>query len=240
MSDEPKGISFQGEPSGQPENKEGKPVEYLTRQEAERLKADILEDVKRQTQSLTDRASSRIEKRVQDELKKFDEVVKIQKQAGIEIDQATLKNLRNEIVTNALTQVEDQPAPAMQSGQPPSSTEQALIAFTNQAAEAIAEELGVTLEKDDPEAKLVNHDSPKAFLSSLRKATEAKKQRLEQSPASDVRVPTMNVGSPSVGSLTEQYKSEMLANRGTGLPKMREIKEKYRKMGVDVDNTTLR
>jgi len=239
MSDEQKGVSFQGETSPAAEQVEGSAPQYFTRQEAQRLRDDIMEDVKRQTQSLTDKASSRIEKKVQDELKKFDEVVALQKQAGIDLDPVGLKAARQDIIASVLSKVDDDLPPVAQpkAEQKSPDPQEAVVAFTNQAAEAIFEELGVVVEPEDPEAKDISHDSPKEFLKSLRKAAEAKKQRIET--PGEVRVPGTQSGSVSNQSLENQYKAEMLENRGKGTRVGAAIKEKYREKGVNVDGISL-
>jgi len=91
----------------------------------------------------------------------------------------------------------------------------------------------------DPEAELVDKETrnPDEFLASVRKAAEAKKARQEQErlEQAQARSPVMGGSGITQGSLAERYKQDMLAARGQGMDAARSIKEKYRKLGVDVD-----
>lgn len=68
----------------------------------------------------------------------------------------------------------------------------------------------------------------------LVEKAHAKTGKQEGVSASAVVMEGGNIAPPT-GDLTEKYKSEMLAARGRGMDVGREIKRKYRQLGVDVD-----
>lgn len=79
-----------------------------------------------------------------------------------------------------------------------------------------------------------------------RAAREKERQKAEEAErkALDDRVNSGNLdtltGAPAGGAnLEEQYKKEVLANRGKGSAVLRDIKDKYRKKGLNVDTIRL-
>jgi len=91
----------------------------------------------------------------------------------------------------------------------------------------------------DPEAASLSNESETAWKKSYIKALQAKAQRASQSPAS--RIVSAVAGSlVTGGDLAENYRQEMLDpnNRGN-TAKVQEIKERYRKRGLDVEHTRL-
>lgn len=76
-------------------------------------------------------------------------------------------------------------------------------------------------------------------VDALVEKTQAKTGKQEGVSASAVVMEGGNVAPPT-GDLTEKYKSEMAAARGQGAAAGREIKAKYRKLGVAVDAVVFR
>jgi len=71
-------------------------------------------------------------------------------------------------------------------------------------------------------------------VDALVEKAKAKQGKREEVSASAV-VAEGGSSAPPTGDLTEKYKSEMIAARGRGSAVGREIKAKYRKLGVNVD-----
>ena len=79
--------------------------EFLTREEAQRLFEDQKNDLLRQTQSLTDKASSRLDKQLRGEIKKVNDVIDLQKKAGIDITPEQERTMRQMAYDTALGQI---------------------------------------------------------------------------------------------------------------------------------------
>lgn len=219
------------EGSGNVESGKGAQPEFLTREEAERLKEDIL----RQTQSLTDKAASRMDKRLAEELKKIDDVVKIQRESGITITPQQESDLRRTAYDKVLKETTQEPQgqlntvtpnPSIQT-LPPEVVAQAQLA--NEIAQDIFEELGVTVEDKDPEASMVDMSSPKAFVNSIRVAAEKKKQRV--STPVEARIASQLTGQTT--DLETQYKERLSKLQGQPSAII-ELKKEFRKKGLQI------
>lgn len=245
MSEEQKAVSFdEGDVSqSTPQDVEGveqaadeTASEYLTRQEAERLVESVKEDVLRQTQSLTDKTASRIDKKLQDELKKINDVISLQRKAGIEITAEQERNMRQAAYDNVFSQLSESETdhPTGAQHQPKGEQDpslQATIKLMNRLSDDIYKDVGVTLIEGDPETELVDMSSPEAYLKSLRKAAEKKAQRLE-TPV-EARITSLARGSSIseeslVAELTELQKNPT-ANKERRKEIMKKLEELHRK-----------
>ena len=111
----------------------------------------------------------------------------------------------------------------------------------------IMDDAGVQIEKNDPEAALLAEArTPREYFLAVETAIETKRQRTSTEPkeeegATPPRTPTNlgGSGAPTPKATVDDYKKEMYAARGQGAVKGREIKDKYRKLGVEVDVTVL-
>lgn len=130
-----------------------------------------------------------------------------------------------------------QPAPAADAGQP------------NDEPTAWAKQLeavrGVALDESDPEAGMIDHTSADTFKDTYAAALLAKKHRIAQAnqpkptPAAATPTNAGGAGNPVPPATEDDYRREMLANRGKGAA-LTLIKEKYRKLGIDVDQVSFR
>lgn len=105
---------------------------------------------------------------------------------------------------------------------------------------SMMEREGIVLYENDPEMSIVKFDAQDEaeFLSSVKKAIEAKKDRgnKKKPVGNPAAVPAITARGGASGDLVEQYKKEMIAARGQGYLVGRAIKEKYRKLGLPVDD----
>jgi hypothetical protein len=206
--------------------------EFLTRAEAERLKEDIL----RQTQSLTDKAASRMDKRLNEELQKFNDVIAMQRENGIPITPQQESDLRLKIYDKVLKEsaqsqsqgqlgasIPNQSTPTL----PPEVAAQAQL--VNDMTEDVFKEIGVVVEPNDPEAEMVDQSSPTAFLKSIRVAAEKKKQRV--STPAEARIASQLTGQTT--DLETQYKERLSKLQGQ-TDAIIALKKEYRKKGLHI------
>ena len=249
MSEEPKTVGFTGDGDHQDaslqtsqdventEQGQATEPEYLTRAEAQRLRQEITDEVLRQTQSLTDKAASRIDKKLQDELKKIGDVIKLQRQAGIEITPEQERAMRQTAYDTVFSQLSDsepdhpkgQNTPSAPVGEDEKAM-RAVAAAMNDLTDDIYKEVGVVVEQNDPEVELIDQSSPAAFLKSLRKAAEKKAQRIA-TPA-EARITSLAKGTKT--SLETQYAEERAKIQGD-VEALIQLKKKYRAKGLQIE-----
>ena len=152
--------------------------------------------------------------------------------------------------TEHLSKALQAPSPASE----PSESKPAKAAKGEQVVDPVTadgwkmmEDAGVQINEHDPEAYALSQaKSPREFFAAIETAIEAKRQRTSTEPeeqgATPQRTPTNlgGIGAPTPKATEDDYKIEMYAARGQGALKGREIKDKYRKMGVPVDTVILK
>ena len=237
MSDEKDVVSFGGE-AGQPETSQGvsQPKDQPQYVTVDQVNA-LIEQVKRDSQSLVDKSMGRVSR----DLASLKDAVEKVRATGVEITPEQEKEMRSRVIEQSLAEV-DKPSQEKQETQPAAQLEakpapDPVSAVAVQMMKSILG--GDIVANTDPEAELVDKETrnPDEFLASVRKAAEAKKARQEQErlEQAQARSPVMGGSGITQGSLAERYKQDMLAARGQGMDAARSIKEKYRKLGVDVD-----
>jgi hypothetical protein len=213
----------------------GETPQYLTREEVERLIAQTKEDIARQTQSLTDKAASRIDKRVKDGLENLNKVIALQKKAGIELTPEQERAARMQVYDEAIGSEDDslpglppraaQPGPVDGANQ----AQAAVVAFVNKQADKMMKKAGVELDASDPEASMLVQDKgPDEYLDSLEAALQKKAQRVKTPP--EARIPTL--GSGAATNLEAQYKAELEKVRQGDVDGLFKLKQKYKKAGL--------
>lgn len=228
-------VTFQG--AGQLPNpsNEGEtptvPSDVVTRKELNEFRAEY----DRKIQSATDKAESRLNKQISDKLKQLQAMSPYMTPEQVKTARETIVQ---EAYVAAGNETDISAPPAAQPKMPETVTQPGGLS-PDEAAREIMEAAGVVIEDGDPEAATLNRTSPQAYLLSVRKACQEKNHRIQQAPP-QARIPTMGGGNVSNNSLTEQYKTEMLANRGKGMDVAEQIKEKYRKLNLDVDSVSFR
>jgi len=211
VSDQTNAVGFTGEgqtpePS-QPEEQKPAQQEVLTPDR--QLVDEVSEQVFRRMQGLSDRQTETILKKIQER-----------------------------------QEAKPDPSPDTSKGTPAQATqgEQVIDPVTADGWQMM-KDAGVQINEHDPEAQLLSQArTPREYFTAIETAIEAKRQRTstetpaEQS-ATPQRTPTNlgGSGAPTPKATEEDYKKEMYAARGQGPRKGREIKDKYRKLGVEVD-----
>lgn len=204
MSDETKAVSFEQEKGQAPEadvveepktdvasQKEEQPS-GITREEVQAL----LDRQYRQLQSLVDKAEDRTVKRVQDRFAQLEDRRKKLEATGTRISDERFQQLKEEEAMKIFSEFDDDKdaQPFVDDG--PTEAEKERVRLHT---ERIYKDAGVTIEKEDPEAKELNFDDPYYFLDSLRVAVQKKKARLEGQQKPEMSPETAAARSPAVG-----------------------------------------
>jgi len=253
MSDETQGKPLNWTPDGhQAESSQGetnpKTPEFVTKPEIQAMLTEVEQRIAREAQSLMDKKLSKSEKKAQERIAALMTAVK---NGDVEMSPEQLAAAKQRIAVESITA--DEPASAAPQTEPqPAQVTQQSQQSDWQTAAYIAECLAAGLSEDnivvqdDPEAEMIDSKAktPREYFESVAKAAAAKAARLEnrEKEGAGARLPGAGLtarGQASAESLTEQYKQEMLANRGKGYSVGAAIKEKYRKMGVSVDEVPL-
>lgn len=133
------------------------------RAELDRIKQESLSAA----QSLIDKADNRLGKRMQQLIDRRREL----EAQGQQVSDAAFNKLLEEERLKVIAQG-DQPD---QVGAPEIPDE---VAEVNRLAGKMLEDMGVSLEEDDPEAEYVKFDNPQVFLTTLKIAAELKQKRV--------------------------------------------------------------
>ena len=210
--------------------------EFLTREEAQRLFEDQKNDLLRQTQSLTDKASSRLDKQLRGEIKKVNDVIDLQKKAGIDITPEQERTMRQMAYDTALGQIGEE-TDDLEKGaaKPPdmNNPQQVMKAATAAVIDGLVtdiyKEAGVTVYENDPELEMIDKTTPMAFLNSVKAAVEKKKQRIQTAP--ETRIASLGKGQQT--NLEAQYLEEKKKIQGD-VNALIELKKNYRAKGLQV------
>lgn len=203
------------------------------------LQSVLKEELRKMTQSTSDRVEARISRRIKELEKSL---------ASLGLPPEQVLQAKQNIVMDELTSVNPQAETSLQQaaqseagGAPPAATTP-IPAWLQVIADDIEEELGYRLEPGkDLEAAQVIAADPATFERTLRKATKKAQARIAEAgnPATSspqARIPTMIAGStPGSEALATQYVNDVMQARGQP-DKIRQLKEDYRKKGVDVDH----
>jgi|GEM_PF-3973052 hypothetical protein len=168
------------EPSSAPQPK------FITLEEAQKLAnqaaLDAEERAFRRAQGLVSKADNRITAKVQQDLAALQQMITLQKSAGIEVTPQQEAQLRNQIIANAYSQGE-QPPPNTEPPATPKPAEQS-EASDPITAEAwrLMQAAGIVINENDPEVGQLDQSSGYAFLRSIETAIESKRQRIASTP----------------------------------------------------------
>jgi hypothetical protein len=230
MSEKSDGISFPDQPSITEESK-GTP-QFLTREDADSLKKDILttidETINRKTQSFSDKVSSRLEKSIADKLTSLKTTIDFQRSAGMEISPDVENALKQKVIADSYGQPlpPAEPTPAL-----PTTNQQVSIAqYVDDTVVELEKTMGVGLVKSDPEAATLDSSSPQKFIATYTKALAAKKSRETPPPPAGSNVPIMGGGSNT--GLAGQYQSELAKIKQGDVNALIDLKSKFRKQGL--------
>lgn len=198
--------------------------------------AQVLDELKRETQSLVDKNVSRVDRRVEAATRKAEETPETLKAAGMQVSPQQEQQIRTTAVNQALLTSEKPSEQGMPSPAQGQAGQQAHP--VDMAADAILQAHGVSLDQNDPEVKLIdgNTTDPNVYLASITKAAAAKKARIEKGGNGAAGVPGAIGSGASSGSLQQAYE-KAIANipRGqSGQMERSKIRADYRKRGLDI------
>lgn len=208
---------------GQPQ--ESKP-DYVTRADLEAFKISVIEEARRQAQSLTDRQEGRVEKRLRewtDQLKKD----------GVNVTPQMVERGREQLALQELTGA----AKGKTAMSDPEASDPPDLAVLKQyvarRAEKILKGIGVTVERTDPEFSEIKFitDDPDEYLETLEAAATKKLERLQASPGA--RAPMSVGGAGTGGDLMSQYRREIMSAPPGSEAALR-IRMKYRQKGLNI------
>lgn len=198
--DDQRPVDDQPTPAG-PDGEDGQQEAPLTRAEFEALEARLTDQIKRRTQSRTDQASERLQRKFQELAGPYARAAQVAAAKGlIPADQqaAYARALRDDAIDHAFTQEVGQ-APAR--NEPAADTQTPVeIEDINQQAEDLAQSLG--LMDGDPELEHVIADqTPEEYFASIRIAARMKATRQSAAVAAGAaRRPAPAGRSPGAGA----------------------------------------
>lgn len=169
---------------------EDRPVTLRELREAQR----VLDERARRTQSAVDHSEARITRRIQQDLQGVDSLATELSQVGITLTPEQVGALRQGRLYRAFQEAELEPSqpPGTRGQATPSPAEQAaqynpVSAAADAAFSIMADEYQVIVEQNDPEFAMIRIDTnkPSLFLSSVRDAAAAKRERLGLPPVDD-------------------------------------------------------
>lgn len=146
--------------------------EYIRMEDAQKLIKEAVDIAVRQAQSLTDKSAHRLNTQISEVKNTLSSL----QSSGLPVPADTLAAMRE--ITNSLD-VGGEAVQDEQKQEPddigPTEEEEAAV---NRAAREIFQKLGVVVNLDDPEAKMIDYSTPEAFLESLPTAAAAKASRI--------------------------------------------------------------
>lgn len=154
----------------------------LTKEDVLQVVQEAMHAFSRQEQSARDKLEARIKT-------EFERQMGLLQKAGVQPTTEQVEALRNATRANVIE--EERERVAKPAAQP---AEQRPLDPISAEAQRIIRESGIQLLKDDPEAKTVDRSSPFAFLTSIAKAVEAKKARVEAERTQAARAQTPMMG----------------------------------------------
>lgn len=170
--------------------------EFVSKNDFEQAMAAQNEEIRRQAQSYSMQAESRINKKIQANLKSFDENIALQKELGAPVDPKLAEQARQRIISKAYTGVENPPGskeePAQgqvsQTAPAPGTTidpdVQKVQEQTISEARGMAQVYGFTIDPNDVEMTelapyLQAGVTPENFKGAFAKALKSKNARLQ-------------------------------------------------------------
>jgi hypothetical protein len=210
---------------------------YVSRDELNQA----LEDVRRQVQGLVDKNVSRVDRRIADANRRIEEYVKLGQSAGVQVTPEQLERMKDKVIREAFTASESDGDGNQEAQHGP---QQQQINPIMQVAIKRLEKAGLNPEEVEkhPDFHVVDRktEDPDEFLSSINEFIEAAKKRQEAGGSAAAVPGEVARGGSTGGHLADKYIEEIMAARGQGAHVGKEIRERYRKMGVDVDSVAFR
>lgn len=224
MGDESKAVSFQpgagqlSDNASGAEQGKGQSPQYITKDDFEGLR----EELSRKIQSLTDKASARIEERVAQRISEIDSAARL-----LGADPSAVEAAKQRVVMEELARVPEAKS-APQPAQAASQTQQQSddrVAYANAAAARLVKKYGVSLNTEEVQG-LPQTDDPDEWLDALEQKLADKKA--QGAIPSAARVPsTGGVGLPiDKTTMLAELESLLAHPSKEGLPRIRELRAK--------------
>lgn len=204
MSDQFEGGTVEGQPDVQTDAPETPAPSYLTREEAEQLMKQAVDEALNRQVGLYSKGTEKLRTR----LAALEEHVELQRSSGITVNDADVERMRNKILTTSLTEQDDKPQVAPAAAQQP-AVQGLDPQRINTLGRTILENMGVTFTQGDPEIKAIKtNGTPEEYLESLTKAASAWKKRTSESANPETRIPGL-VGSGIAGNREAAINQEL-------------------------------
>jgi hypothetical protein len=195
MSDQLVQETVEGEVAEQTTQPEAPTPSYLTREEAEQLMKNAVDEALNRQVGLYTKGTEKLRQRLQS----LEEHLQLQKDAGVNIDPAAAERMRSQIISKSLMEDNEMPSQAQKAdAQPPQrndGVDPQLAQRVNSIAKNILQTMGVTFEQGAPELKMINMSGDYVeYLDSLTQAATAWKKRTSDKPNPEARIPGLVSG----------------------------------------------
>lgn len=190
MSDQLVQETVESEVAEQTTEQETSTPSYLTREEAEQLMKNAVDEALNRQVGLYTKGTEKLRQRLQS----LEEHLQLQKDAGVNIDPAAAERMRSSIISKSLMEDDEAPSQAKkadaQPPQRPDGPDPQLVQRVNSIATNILQTMGVTFEQGAPELKMLKMNGDYVeYLDSLTQAATAWKKRNSDKPNPESRIP---------------------------------------------------
>lgn len=195
MSDQLVQETVEGEVAEQTTRPEASTPSYLTREEAEQLMRNAVDEALNRQVGLYTKGTEKLRQRLQS----LEEHLQLQKDAGVNIDPAAAERMRSSIISKSLMEDNEMPSQAQKADAQPQQrndgVDPQLAQRVNSIAKNILQTMGVTFEQGAPELKMINMSGDYVeYLDSLTQAATAWKKRTSDKPNPEARIPGLVSG----------------------------------------------
>lgn len=226
--------------------------QYVTRQDLETLKEEVI----RQAQSMTDKMGSRLDKEIQSALTEATRSIELAKEAGMEFTPQMEQAIRDKAINKAYANLnQQQPSSPQVSGnlaqqQTQQTQEQGNqpSSFVEQEVHRIMAETGVYISPDEANRLIIPEGetlTPYQYIQAFEQIAKQRQQNISQPQGPNPNIPSYVSGgkpaSPQT-ALRREYEKELRQIRDGSHPKIRRgdlpaiqrLEIEYRKKGLDI------
>ena len=225
MSDQLVQETVESEVAEQTTQPEASPPSYLTRDEAEQLMKNAVDEALNRQVGLYTKGTEKLRQRLQS----LEEHLQLQKDAGVNIDPAAAERMRSSIISKSLME-DDTPSQAKKAdAQPQQRTDGVdpqLAQRVNSIATNMLQSMGVTFEQNAPELKMLKMNGDYVeYLDSLTQAATAWKKRNSDKPNPEARIPGIVSGNTATDreAAINQELDKMYRNPQKNLTRIAEL-----------------
>lgn len=226
MSDQLVQETVESEVAEQTTQPEASPPSYLTRDEAEQLMKNAVDEALNRQVGLYTKGTEKLRQRLQS----LEEHLQLQKDAGVNIDPAAAERMRSSIISKSLMEDDTTPSQAKKAdAQPQQRTDGVdpqLAQRVNSIAKNILDTMDVTFETNAPELKMLKMNGDYVeYLDSLTQAATAWKKRNSDKPNPEARIPGIVSGNTATSreAAINQELEKLHRNPGQNLTRIDEL-----------------